>query len=581
MSLWGTSEGTQIEGHVSVTTNDATVTGTGTSFTSALNVGNTVIIKGQSFTVATITSNTALELDRKFFTTGSIGLGVGFELEDGTLDDAEVGGCIILDGNLAANASDVIDAGERLAFESGDGSGGGTGILTSDANLPLVKHEIPNYLLTKDKLRVVGVDNKEMTRGADNIVTITMNKNPTGAGSGGSGYASAPTITVAAPATFTFDPTADTDGDGDLTIATETFNFTNHGFVEGTAVVYNDGGGTTISGLTEGNTYFINVVDDNNFKLAEEYGSLELEAGTVGSSDLPGVGRILLNSTSGVDTDAGAQILLEPQIPNLTNVGAGTAHTLIGQTALADSIMEEVSIRLETGTNPNDPSDGQHLLLDGLDETSRGAGELILMGGGQKAEEMNNSGDTDMVYGHIQGSFISKVGSSYKLAPTVTFAAPAAKSFNAASAVDGTSITITNHGFQDGDAVTYSRNSGTAISELTDGGTFFIVSVSGDTFGLASTLGGSAISMTDGSSETHTLTGETATGTAKMGAGVNGNLSFAHKGWNIRTVGTGGRAGRIFYETLVAGEIQGDGDAIGDVVGLESQREYAEENIGR
>jgi hypothetical protein len=34
----------------------------------------------------------------------------------------------------------------------------------------------------------------------------------------------------------------------------------------------------------------------------------------------------------------------------------------------------------------------------------------------------------------------------------------------------------------------------------------------------------------------------------------------AHAGWNLRTVGQGGRAGRVFYETLVAmGSMAGDG----------------------
>jgi hypothetical protein len=33
---------------------------------------------------------------------------------------------------------------------------------------------------------------------------------------------------------------------------------------------------------------------------------------------------------------------------------------------------------------------------------------------------------------------------------------------------------------------------------------------------------------------------------------------ITHSGWNLRTAGTGGRAGRVFYETLVAGSIQGD-----------------------
>lgn len=574
MALWGTSEGTQIEGHVSVTTNDATVTGTGTSFSSALNVGNQVIIKGQPFTVSTITSDTVFELDRKYFTTGTLGEGVGFALETGTFTDGEIGGVIILDGNLATNELDVIDAGERVAFESGDGSGGGDGILTTDSNLPLIKHEIPNYLLDDDKLQCFGVDDKEMTRGSDNIIQITMNKNSTGAGSGGSGYATLPTITIAAPTTFTFDPTADTDGDGDLTIGTETFNFTNHKLTEGAEVTYGNGSGTDITGLTDGQNYFVSVVDENNFKLASEYGSIVLETGTVDTSgsDAPAAGKIVLNGTDATNANAGEDFLLEPQIPDLSDVGAGTAHTLIGITTTSVAVFEEVAIKLESGTS-DDVSDGQVILLDGLDESGRHAGKKLLMGGGQTATSMSNSGDTDMVFGHIGDTVITKLGSNYTNAPTVTFAAPSAKSFNAASAVDGATITITNHGFQENDAVTYSRNSGTAISELTDGGTLFIRNVNGDTFEVSSTLGGSSITMTDGSSESHTLTGETAAGTAKMGAGANGNIAFAHKGWNIRSVGTGGRAGRIFYETLVAGEIQGDGDALGDVVGMDIQRE--------
>jgi hypothetical protein len=37
--------------------------------------------------------------------------------------------------------------------------------------------------------------------------------------------------------------------------------------------------------------------------------------------------------------------------------------------------------------------------------------------------------------------------------------------------------------------------------------------------------------------------------------------AVAHAGWVLRTEGSGGRAGRVFYETLVAGSsIQGDAD---------------------
>ena len=48
----------------------------------------------------------------------------------------------------------------------------------------------------------------------------------------------------------------------------------------------------------------------------------------------------------------------------------------------------------------------------------------------------------------------------------------------------------------------------------------------------------------------HTLTGATATASATLGSGTPATVT--HSGWVKRTVGTGGRAGRVTYETLVA-----------------------------
>ena len=92
-------------------------------------------------------------------------------------------------------------------------------------------------------------------------------------------------------------------------------------------------------------------------------------------------------------------------------------------------------------------------------------------------------------------------------AGTVTIAAPVG-TFNAASAVDGTAITISSHGFVTGDEVTYSDGGGTAISELTDGGQFFVKVVDANTVNLATTAENQVpISLTDGPSENHTITG--------------------------------------------------------------------------
>jgi hypothetical protein len=52
-------------------------------------------------------------------------------------------------------------------------------------------------------------------------------------------------------------------------------------------------------------------------------------------------------------------------------------------------------------------------------------------------------------------------------------------------------------------------------------------------------------------------TADQATATAALGDGAVGGSQ--HAGWVRRTVGTGGRAGRVQYETLVAmGSITGD-----------------------
>lgn len=143
----------------------------------------------------------------------------------------------------------------------------------------------------------------------------------------------------------------------------------------------------------------------------------------------------------------------------------------------------------------------------------------------------------------------------YTSAPSVTIAAPAAQSFNANSAVtnatDAIAITTANSIFLVGDKVTYTVASGnTALTNLTSGTAYYIKTSNTTAVTLAATPGGTAIDLTKGLTETgHSLTGETATAVAVL-AGVQHGA--AHTGWVLRTVGQGGRAGRVQYETLVA-----------------------------
>ena len=141
--------------------------------------------------------------------------------------------------------------------------------------------------------------------------------------------------------------------------------------------------------------------------------------------------------------------------------------------------------------------------------------------------------------------------------PAVTIAAPAARSFNANSAVtnatDAIALTTANSFFLAGDKVTYTVATGnTALTNLTSGGTFYIKTSNTTAVTLATEPNGDTIDLTKGLTETgHSLTGETATAVAVL-TERGYTKGAAHAGWVLRTVGSGGRAGRVQYETLVA-----------------------------
>jgi len=165
--------------------------------------------------------------------------------------------------------------------------------------------------------------------------------------------------------------------------------------------------------------------------------------------------------------------------------------------------------------------------------------------------------------GRITALNISAAGSGYITNPIIAVGAPTAITFNANSAVSNTNDTIAlssaNSKFLVDDRLTYIANTGnTVISGLANNTQYFVVQANTTTIQLSLTKSGSAINLTSGASETgHNLIGETATGFAGVGGGKNRGIP--HTGWVLRTAGTGGRAGRINYEVLVAGGITTDG----------------------
>ena len=172
--------------------------------------------------------------------------------------------------------------------------------------------------------------------------------------------------------------------------------------------------------------------------------------------------------------------------------------------------------------------------------------------------------------GAVTSITVTNVGSSYTSAPTVTVGAPFVTI--ATSAVNTTSeaITYNSHKFVTGDAVTYSNGGGTTMAGLTNNTVYYINKTGANTFVLYDTLANAQagsgagfglmnLTGTGNNAQTLTLTSGAATAVAALGSG---NKGF-HAGWVKKTVGTGGRAGRVQYETLVAmGTISGDAEDI-------------------
>lgn len=117
-------------------------------------------------------------------------------------------------------------------------------------------------------------------------------------------------------------------------------------------------------------------------------------------------------------------------------------------------------------------------------------------------------------------------------------------------------VSTANSKWQANDRLYYSvPTNNTAFGGLT-GNSYYYVSFANTTgIKISSTSGGANLTFgaasipTAGSPETHTIRGDTATGRVQVGGTFKG---VAHAGWVLRTEGTGGRAGRVQYETLVA-----------------------------
>lgn len=163
--------------------------------------------------------------------------------------------------------------------------------------------------------------------------------------------------------------------------------------------------------------------------------------------------------------------------------------------------------------------------------------------------------------GAVANVTITTTGGAYASAPAITIGSPFITFASAnVSAAANTVTYAPGHLFVTGDAAVYSNGGGTSVVGLTTGNTYYIINSSANTIALATSASnatlGTQLDITGvGVGVAHKLTlttAEAATATAILGIGTAAESQGAHAGWVKKTVGTGGRSGRVQYETLVA-----------------------------
>lgn len=173
---------------------------------------------------------------------------------------------------------------------------------------------------------------------------------------------------------------------------------------------------------------------------------------------------------------------------------------------------------------------------------------------------VNAFANSTTLAGKITQLNISTAGSGYISPPNITIAAPAAINITANSVgfsntTDTIAVSTANSKWQVGDRLYYAvPTSNTPIAPLAGNTYYYISFANTTTIALTTAKGGANIDITDArttaTGEVHTIQGDTAVGDVTVGGGKNNGV--AHSGWVLRTEGSGGRAGRVQYEVLVA-----------------------------
>ena len=411
MALWGNKDSKSATGTVSIA-NTGVVTGSSTLFTTEAKVGNALLADGVEYQIVSITSNTVAKVIMG--TNNGNGTVTTCSAQSYTLSEKPV--------SVAHESADSFSMGRSgLVFgvDATEAVSGGDNVSAVSVAAGRTRYlEVPAVTFSGGGGSSAAAT-ASIAGGAVTSIAVTNT---------GTAYTSAPTVTVDKPRRII--PTSG------ITITTDTVAYTAHGLVANEEVKYNNGGGTSATGLVSTTSYFVAnaglVANAFEVKAAATSGTL--------------VATVATSGTAGQFT-----------------CGASTL-----------AVGDRVKI---TGTNTG----------------------------------------TGTITGYATGN-------TYKV-----------------SAVTGTSPNVTG----------FTLTTEAAVAIVTTAGTLVGLTYTTETV--------IDISGTGNNAQYFEIqaTADQATATAALGDGAVGGSQ--HAGWVKRTVGTGGRAGRVQYETLVAmGSITGD-----------------------
>ena len=273
----------------------------------------------------------------------------------------------------------------------------------------------------------------------------------------------------------------------------DTLYLPNHGLSSGQAVVYSNGGGTTIAGLTNGSTYYIIKVNDSIVRL-----SASASLSPITNLTAVGTGTQTLTITAlNFNTDTftiPSHGFLQGELVQYDSQGQTAVSGLTTATPYYIIFVDGDNIKL--ATTPENATAGTAVNI-----ASSPAGV-----GTHKLTSLSKT--PDGIY------TISTVPSATSFTALARGTVPSIiKTFNPRSTLDLNLETfkVPSHGFLTGTEVTYSNGGGTDITGLTNNTHYYIVAINRDYFRLATTAvnaeSGTTISISDfGTGVTHTLT---------------------------------------------------------------------------